>query len=342
MAEVNFNSFGGMRSFPKQGEPFNSLKEDYKIIAALALSKLREIKENNLDAIKISRHSIEQLSNSYTILRDGSILRHFHSRTKQGEEIQPKSEGLLINADEVHFKKPKKMYSFQGCISHVLSIFTEGFDEESKKYAIAIANQMMIEFSQTPSILKSYCLKWKTRGGKEAECLISRYAGSDSFVFFKNLPERFDFSSLIEVFLSMSRLIKAMHDKDWAHFDIKPENFLIEEGENDSYNVSLIDFDFSLGLEEDVAISVRGTDGFIAPELVLNRCCGIVSGKKADIYSLGKTFKDLIGKFYDKTGNVIIGSPLLKLSKEMHMHTALSRPSIEEVIDELINLRIGC
>lgn len=333
MAEVKF----GLTSHSTlQSSLFVPGIEDQETITALVSPLLREMKEKELEAIKTSRHSFENLKNSYTILNDGTILCHFHSKDKQGTEVLSKEEGVLIPLDEHHIKSPKKMFNLQGEMSHVLSIFLQ-IENRAIPIQDMIQNVKEISrvFSHNPFILKSHCLEWRTKDGFQKQGIISRYVGTDLYLFLRNLPKKFDYSNLIDIMLKMSNLVKTMHDKNWAHFDLKPENFLIEKGNNRSYDIYLIDFDFSLELKDNIKYSLRGTEEFLAPELIKDNCFGIVRGKKADIYSLGRTFLDLIQWVSAEASDLYAKRSLLALSNKMCMQTPLSRPSIDDVIASL-------
>jgi serine/threonine protein kinase len=107
-----------------------------------------------------------------------------------------------------------------------------------------------------------------------------------------------------EWFINIAKGIKCMHDNDYAHLDIKPENIVIQPVSlNKSWGSSssssrrklqlpekkiakLIDFGLSLEIRGHSTNVFNGTTGYRAPELY-----GIdkVDLKKCDIYSLGVT-----------------------------------------------------
>ena len=78
--------------------------------------------------------------------------------------------------------------------------------------------------------------------------------------------------------------IKACHDRNIAHRDIKPGNFLL-----DQYNrVKVGDFGLAVDTTEYTARSFSGTLGFLPPEIINKR--KEIDYIKADIWALGVTF----------------------------------------------------
>lgn len=88
----------------------------------------------------------------------------------------------------------------------------------------------------------------------------------------------------------MNQLLSAltfMHDWDIAHWDIKPQNILLDR----YFNVKLSDFGVSqLILSENKLVTKRvGTEGFMAPELEPLPRVDEYDPKASDIYALGAT-----------------------------------------------------
>ena len=78
-----------------------------------------------------------------------------------------------------------------------------------------------------------------------------------------------------------------MHNLGYAHLDIKPDNFII----NDDLGISLIDFGYAYPSELEVNFLV-GTKGYLAPEF-----CPMttgISGEKADVYSMAITMNKIM------------------------------------------------
>ncbi len=99
------------------------------------------------------------------------------------------------------------------------------------------------------------------------------------------------------------KAVSAIHASGYAHRDIKPANILISATEG----VFLIDFGFSTKNDAGSMVnnSVRGTKGYIAPEIFEKKDNGRVDYFRADCYALGVVLNNILG--YDQQ------YPLLKM-----------------------------
>ena len=80
----------------------------------------------------------------------------------------------------------------------------------------------------------------------------------------------------------LARLLETIgfvHDRGWVHGDLKPDNVLAEPGAG---TVTLLDF--GLAMATDGHTDLRGTPGFIAPE-VLGQTSGV--SVRSDLYAVG-------------------------------------------------------
>lgn len=91
------------------------------------------------------------------------------------------------------------------------------------------------------------------------------------------------------------KAVSAIHASGYAHRDIKPANILISASEG----VFLIDLGFSTRNDlNNTSNSVRGTKGYIAPEILEKKERGRVDYFRADCYALGIVLKNILG--YDR------------------------------------------
>jgi serine/threonine-protein kinase len=92
----------------------------------------------------------------------------------------------------------------------------------------------------------------------------------------KRRPERID--QTVDLFLKVAEGLEAMHQANWLHTDIKPNNILVTlDGE-----VKIIDFGQScpIGFRKP---RIQGTPDYIAPEQVERRCLT----RQTDVFNLG-------------------------------------------------------
>lgn len=99
---------------------------------------------------------------------------------------------------------------------------------------------------------------------------------------------------LYEIWLNIYRAIKCIHDNDYLHLDIKPENIMVISG---TFDVRVIDFGFSMTVAENRIINDNvlngephdylGTDFYNAPEI---NDIDEVFYQSADIWPIGVLF----------------------------------------------------
>lgn len=87
------------------------------------------------------------------------------------------------------------------------------------------------------------------------------------------------------IFVQILSGIQFMHDKGFAHLDIKLENILLDE----FFNVKISDFGTSEYVDESFGFTTKecGTKGYMAPEITSNDRDDNYDAYSADIYSLG-------------------------------------------------------
>ncbi|KAH7162041.1 hypothetical protein B0J13DRAFT_600777 [Dactylonectria estremocensis] len=92
--------------------------------------------------------------------------------------------------------------------------------------------------------------------------------------------------------------LSLMHSENFAHRDLKPANILIDKQPPDHWSIKLCDFGLSKPIDQTTSLGIRGTPGFLPPELLgytvdpksTDPCLG-------DIWCLGELiFLTLTGK----------------------------------------------
>ena len=100
------------------------------------------------------------------------------------------------------------------------------------------------------------------------------------------LQEKPSLQARRRVFGQLLESVGAMHRQSVIHNDIKPENILITEADND---VKLIDFGFADADEHILERSLGGTRQYASPELLAQ----LDTDARSDIYSIGCLMRDL-------------------------------------------------
>jgi serine/threonine protein kinase/tetratricopeptide (TPR) repeat protein len=118
--------------------------------------------------------------------------------------------------------------------------------------------------------------------------------GKDSLIYFKDKPLDVGKVELLEkVLLQTLGVLEYIHRAGIIHFDIKPQNLIIAElDEQSEISVKLTDFGFSASKVEAVDFPVRGTLEYAAPEMLQ----GLPIDSRLDLYSLGATMHHLLHK----------------------------------------------
>lgn len=125
-------------------------------------------------------------------------------------------------------------------------------------------------------------------------------------------------NEILQFLISMTYILKFIHDNNIVHRDIKPENFMIDQKNN---AIKLVDFGFSSStvIKNDFfyEFRIQGTPDFIAPELLENikkEDFNPEMYKKSDVWSLGITFYNFL---YGKVPPEILKTENLKQLKEV-------------------------
>ncbi len=100
------------------------------------------------------------------------------------------------------------------------------------------------------------------------------------------LQEKPSTQSRRRIFTQLLEAVGAMHRQSVIHNDIKPDNILITEADND---IKFIDFGFADADAYILEKSLGGTRQYASPELLAHR----ETDARSDIYSIGRLMRDL-------------------------------------------------
>jgi hypothetical protein len=133
--------------------------------------------------------------------------------------------------------------------------------------------------------------------------------------------------------LGLARAVAFIHEKGWAHLDIKPSNILIR-GDAATATVRLADFGFAEPPPATGLTIRRGSPGFIAPEI---RTCSDAKGydgRQADMWSVGLTIVELFlgSKRFDETWLVHGPNKGTEDSQEIVRRTLKALRAVKDVI----------
>ena len=124
----------------------------------------------------------------------------------------------------------------------------------------------------------------------ELECIVMEYAKFGNLRDFqKNVLKRNEISEQLLCYLAFHILngLNHCHKCKVTHFDIKPQNIII----NEFLEVKLIDFsvsvNYSLIKSKKIKLPFRGTNFYIAPEVIKSKTVNVKDLNKIDLYSFG-------------------------------------------------------
>lgn len=124
----------------------------------------------------------------------------------------------------------------------------------------------------------------------ELDLIMMEYARNGNLRDFQiNSLRRYTLSESFLCYISRQILIglKYMHMCKIAHFDLKPQNIIID----DYLNCKIIDFSVSLDYSQikskTIALPFRGTNFYISPQVIKGEKINVSDLNKIDLYSLG-------------------------------------------------------
>ncbi|HEX5692466.1 MAG TPA: serine/threonine-protein kinase, partial [Roseiflexaceae bacterium] len=137
-----------------------------------------------------------------------------------------------------------------------------------------------------------------------------------------------DYGWLQDIALQVCRALEYIHGRDFIHYDVTPHNIrLTSDG-----HVKLMDFGLAAEMRRGGRIGVRGTLGYIAPEVIR----GDNADARADLYSLGVSLYEAV------TGRLPFqpeSSTSIALAHEVEISPAvpsLFAPGLPEGLERLI------
>ena len=176
-------------------------------------------------------------------------------------------------------------------------------------------------------------------------CLITDYADFGNLNQFKNkINEKNNFSESLICYLAYQILkgLKYCHLNKIVHFDLKPQNILIDN----SLNVKLIDFSVSLDYSKiktsEIKLPVRGTYFYMAPEVIKSKIIPVSFLNKVDLFSLGIILYNLAFNtfpFYLNENNERIQKDLI-INNENNYYSSHFIDFLYQLLEQDINKRI--
>ncbi|KRX06846.1 Protein kinase-like domain [Pseudocohnilembus persalinus] len=207
---------------------------------------------------------------------------HFQKKSKMYDQYQPKEANSNKNdvIGEGHFAK---VYSVQGVYDQknyalkAINIEQTGFNDNEFRIQSSFNHENICKFYDIfQSNNKVYLVLEKADGGT-----LSEYMKKNNEITPQNVNK---------IMIQILKAICYIHKKNYLHKDLKPENIVFKN--DNEQNLDLMLIDFGLAANIDSIHTNSGTPGFAAPEIYPNSQLKI--NEKADIYSIGAIYHQLL------------------------------------------------
>ena len=154
---------------------------------------------------------------------------------------------------------------------------------------IEIANKL-----KNRNVIKFFGMKNIKNANFNCDCIVMEYSKFGNIrQFQRNFIKRNNMSESTLCYFA-SLILKGLrycHMSKIAHYDIKPQNIIIDE----ALNLKLIDFSISINYKDKNKIKLpnQGTDHYRAPEVLNSEIIDTKDLEKVDLYSLGSMLFNL-------------------------------------------------
>jgi serine/threonine protein kinase len=176
----------------------------------------------------------------------------------------------------------------------------------------------------------------KSEGVEDYYDILMQRLDSDltKYIDYMENKGKIDDKLMDEVFVQITNGLGYLHEQDLIHRDIKPENILVQLRNGQLPIFVLADF----GFIHRVPISIKGTEGFLAPELLPNSTENTFITAKVDMYALGATIKQVFeNSSANKTGKYV--KFWTNISQRCLSRDPLQRPTCEKILEEHNDLK---
>lgn len=294
------------------------LEDNKPVIEYCALTKfITELFQ--ISRTEVHRNIIDNIYNELGLIKQTDL--NFISLFNRLKEIKQNNGDIplsKINPDLSSLITDKSIILGEGGFGKVYEVFIDG-----KKYALKVTNEatkdlINQEITQYNTISELVCADLTTDSfcsfisayydsSQRKIYILMEYCGNSLYdVIMSKIKSGGDIDELITEIqknekkyiytwlLNIAKGLKCMHENNYAHLDIKPNNIVLDE----DLNSKLIDFGLILNINA-TNISSRGSIYYLPPEMRNLNFMGNVdiTGAgllKCDIYSLGITFIECI------------------------------------------------
>lgn len=227
-------------------------------------------------------------------------------------------------------------------------------NKNSKKRFFELSQLLLEDNDETFALKQKGIFKDKTSSHtfviemEEGVCTLA-----DLITKTKKLNKTFEISEIVHILKQLSKCLSFLHSQGIMHSDIKPNNIMIFKKDNNEFFFKIIDFDTSIKLQKHNELTTKDqilgfTKAYASPEISmylrdyekidLNEKINLF---KSDVFSLGKTFQDLMKISKTNTIRRKSNEILQNFDDDEEIHSRLMQ-LINEMIENDPEKRVDC
>ena len=231
----------------------------------------KQKQENNSKKEKIiNKKDLQNITNLQEYFKNNHL--KFYNQLENFEFLD---SGTESNVYKFNFKGNKNKYIFKLIIN----------EKREKRNKLEIIISHKLKHQNIINFISYYPIK-----DNESECVIMENGSFGNIRnFLKNIIKKNYFSETMLCYIALQILngLKYCQNCKIVHYDLKPENIII----NNQLNVKIIDYSVSLDYRnitsEDIQLNYCGTKFYMAPEVIKSETIKLKHINKIDLFSLG-------------------------------------------------------
>lgn len=272
------------------------LSDQLDLIQRLYVNELLpHLKSTGQPFIKESRKKHTFLENSILADKSGNVFEQYHWRDKKGILVNVKEKGLLGKGAHKRVWDLKPLHPNYAGTQMVRARFDwvhsrSNTTQEQARNLEKLKNEVNSRFLLIPDTITytSYC------GLAAIVQMMPKALGGDLFDILRKM-ECLSYLGRLRVMRNVGLGLMDMHEKQWAHLDVKPKNIALMDQDPDSPISKLCDFDFTRKFKpKESSTYIKGTPLYMDPKCLNNKATGLEDAKIHDQFSFGITLCEVL------------------------------------------------
>ncbi len=164
-------------------------------------------------------------------------------------------------------------------------------DNQNINYILELLENEIVNYAKISELCPNYFCKmngyYYDKPTREIY-IIMENCGIDLIEYIQKNFNNLNIKEWISLFIQIATAVKCLHDNEYAHLDLKPDNITIDEINN---QIKLIDAGSLTKLDNTICINNYGTADYMNKQERTQFCEKNENFKKKDIYALGAFIK---------------------------------------------------